>query len=63
MNANDRPEYVPPLDRARALAREVLEAAEQVDIYDHAAVVGHLSALRIVTRNLLDALDTEEGQQ
>lgn len=52
--------WTPPLDRAIARAREVLDEKAQANIHDRDAMIRAATGLQMVLRDLLAALDAEE---
>ncbi|MFH8369172.1 hypothetical protein [Streptomyces sp. NPDC018031] len=62
MRILQRPTFVPPLDIALAGARQVHADAERADIHDHDAIVESHAAATEALRQLLAALDAEEGR-
>lgn len=59
-----RPTFVPPLDIARALARQALDQANalDLDIVNSFAVAREFGGLRESLRQVLDALDAQDGR-
>ncbi|MFI6248970.1 hypothetical protein [Streptomyces sp. NPDC051016] len=59
-----RPEYVPPLDVARDMARTILAEANalDLDVATIGEVYGQRSALQESLRQVLGALDAEDGR-
>lgn len=53
---------VPPLDRARATARRVLDEKAGANIHDQDEMIRSAVGLDHVLRDLLAALDREEGK-
>ncbi|MFE7509728.1 hypothetical protein ACFU8I_00580 [Streptomyces sp. NPDC057540] len=59
----DRPEWVPPVDMARRLAREMLEKQANANIHDEHQMLAAAVGLELTLRDLLNALDAEEGRK
>lgn len=60
--ARDADNWTPPLDQAIARARKVLDEKAQANIHDQDAMIRAAVSLDYVLRDLLDALDKEDGQ-
>lgn len=60
--ARDAHDWVPPLDMARTLARQVLANHEGANIHDETAMLRAASSLQYVLRALLAALDAADGE-
>lgn len=60
--ARDARNWTPSLDLARDVARDALAKHEGADIHDHTAMLRAATALDFVLRDLLNALDKEDGQ-
>ncbi|MDV5147201.1 hypothetical protein R1T08_24240 [Streptomyces sp. SBC-4] len=58
--ALDRPEWVPPLDMARRLARQMLDKHATANIHDADEMLRAAVGLEHALRDLLNALDAEE---
>lgn len=59
----DARDWVPPLDIACSVAREVLEEHQGDNVHDHVAMVRAAAALDDSLRRVLAALDAEDGGQ
>ncbi|GAA1528429.1 hypothetical protein GCM10009730_42080 [Streptomyces albidochromogenes] len=59
----DGPVIVPPLHRAIAQARKVLDEKAQANIHDRDAMIRAACGLDYVLRDLLAALDAKENGQ
>jgi hypothetical protein len=60
--ARDARHWTPPLDQAIARARKVLNEKAQANIHDQDAMIRAAAGLDYVLRDLLAALDAEEGK-
>ncbi|MFE7803999.1 hypothetical protein ACFU51_04895 [Streptomyces sp. NPDC057430] len=54
-------DWVPPVDVARQLAREALDRQATANIHDEHAMLQAATVLHYVLRDLLNALDAEDG--
>ncbi|MDT9689410.1 hypothetical protein Q5762_13900 [Streptomyces sp. P9(2023)] len=54
--------WTPPLDIARSAGRQALERHEAANIHDHTEMLRAAVALEMALRQVLDALDAEEGR-